>query len=194
MPTADELLVQMSRRGDIRAFNLLVRRWQKSVYNFALRFLGSHEEAQDVCQETFTKAYESLDGLRDASRFKHWLFTIAANLSRDRLKSPEHRRTVSLEELGGSESAETRSAGPERKLERAEAARLLKEALLKLPEPQRLALVLRTYHGLTTKEIAELTGESPGTVRSRIFHALRRMQSILAGMGLRREDLTDEMR
>jgi len=199
MPTADDLLVERSRQGDLRAFNILVRRWEKRIYNFILKFVGRHEDAQDLCQETFVRAYEKLDRLEDASRFRRWLYAIAANLSRDRLKSCHYRRTVSLEELPASAAGRRplpvpppgAGPAPDEELRRAEVRAIVLEALLRIPESQRLALVLRTYHGMTTVEIAELTGEPPGTIRSRIFHGLRRMQAALDEMGVGKEDMTD---
>ncbi len=201
MSMADELLVDRTRQGDLKAFNILVRRWEKSVYNFIYRFVGRHEEAQDLCQETFVKVYEKLDGLKDTSRFSRWLYTIAANLSRDRLKRADFRRTVSMEAYPASEQARPRSTapppatepGPDTDLHRLEVNQIMLKALQRLPEPQRLALVLRTYHGMTTTEIAELTGEPPGTIRSRVFHGLRKMQAALDEMGVNKEDIEDEL-
>lgn len=201
MSMADELLVERTRQGDLKAFNILVRRWEKSIYNFIYRFVGEHEEAQDLCQETFIKVYEKLNGLKDTSRFRRWLYTIAANLSRDRLKSADVKRTVSMESYSASESARPLSstlplateAGPDAHLHRAEVRDIMLRALQTLPEPQRLALVLRTYHGMTTPEIAELTGEPPGTIRSRVFHGLRKMQAALDEMGVKKEDIEHGM-
>lgn len=199
MSMADDLLVERSRQGDLKAFNILVRRWEKSIYNFVYRFVGRHEEAQDLCQETFVKVYEKLDGLKDTSRFRRWLYAIAANLSRDRLKSSDYRRTVSLEAHPTSEPARplppnpslAAESAPDDDLQRAEVRDIMLRALQSIPEPQRLALVLRAYHGMTTVEIAELTGEPPGTIRSRIFHGLRKMQAALDEMGVRKEDMED---
>ena len=197
MSMADELLVERTRQGDLKAFNILVRRWEKSIYNFVYRFVGQHEEAQDLCQETFIKVYEKLDGLKDTSRFSRWLYTIAANLSRDRLKRADVKRTVSMEAYEASEPARLlpstlplpAESGPDADLQRAEVKDIVLRALQYLPEPQRLALVLRTYHGMTTAEIAELTGEPPGTIRSRVFHGLKKMQAALDEMGLTKEDI-----
>ncbi len=197
MSMADELLVERSRQGDLKAFNILVRRWEKTIYNFVYRFVGQHEEAQDLCQETFVKVYEKLDGLKDTSRFSRWLYTIAANLSRDRLKRADVKRTVSMEAYPASEPAPSLSSdpslatesGPDADLQRSEVRDIMHRALQSLPEPQRLALVLRTYHGMTTVEIAELTGEPPGTIRSRVFHGLRKMQAALDEMGVKKEDI-----
>jgi RNA polymerase sigma-70 factor (ECF subfamily) len=196
MSMADDLLVERSRQGDLKAFNVLVRRWEKSIYNFVYRFVGQHEEAQDLCQETFVKVYEKLDGLKDTSRFRRWLYTIAANLSRDRLKRADYKRTVSLEtypteparSLSPKMPLATESA-PDADLQESEVRGIMHRALQSLPEPQRLALVLRTYHGMTTVEIAELTGEPPGTIRSRVFHGLRKMQAALDEMGVTKEDI-----
>lgn len=197
MSMADDLLVERSRQGDLKAFNILVRRWEKSIYNFVYRFVGQHEEAQDLCQETFVKVYEKLDGLKDTSRFRRWLYTIAANLSRDRIKRSDYKRTVSMEAYPTSEPARSLSpsmplateSAPDADLQETEVRAIMHRALQSLPESQRLALVLRTYHGMTTVEIAELTGEPPGTIRSRVFHGLRKMQAALDEMGVKKEDI-----
>jgi RNA polymerase sigma-70 factor (ECF subfamily) len=194
---SDDLLVERSRQGDLKAFNLLIRKWERTIYNFIYRFVGQHEEAQDLCQETFVRVYERIGGLKDTSRFRGWLYTIAANLSRDRLKRGDMKYTVALETSPGAEHARPQSpdsplataAGPEAEVHKGEVTQFIMTALQTIPEEQRLALVLRTYHGMTTAEIAELTGAPAGTIRSRIFHGLRKMQQALAEMGLTKEEL-----
>ena len=194
---SDDLLVERSRRGDLKAFNLLIRKWEKSVYNFIYRFVGRHEEAQDLCQETFVRVYEKIEGLKDSSRFKGWLYTIAANLSRDRLKRGDLKYTVALETTpeaeqarpGSPESPLAIAPGPDAETHRGEVREIIMKALQTIPEQQRMALVLKVYHGMTTAEIAELTGDPAGTIRSRLFHGLRKMQQALGEMGLTKEEL-----
>jgi RNA polymerase sigma-70 factor (ECF subfamily) len=194
---SDDLLVERSRQGDLKAFNLLIRKWERTIYNFIYRFVGQHEEAQDLCQETFVRVYERIGGLKDTGRFRGWLYTIAANLSRDRLKRGDMKYTVALETSPEAEKARPQSpdsplataAGPEAEVHKREVRQFIMTALQTIPEEQRLALVLRTYHGMTTAEIAELTGAPAGTIRSRIFHGLRKMQQALAEMGLTKEEL-----
>lgn len=194
---SDDLLVERCRQGDLKAFNLLIRKWEKRIYNFVYRFVGQHEEAQDLCQETFVRVYEKIGGLKDISRFRHWLYTIAANLSRDRLKRSDVKLTVALETSSVAEQARPQSPdsplaivpGPEAEAHKGEIREIVMKALQTIPEQQRLALVLRIYHGMTTAEIAELTGAPAGTIRSRLFHGLRKMQHALGEMGLTKEEL-----
>jgi RNA polymerase sigma-70 factor (ECF subfamily) len=194
---SDDLLVEKSRQGDLKAFNLLIRKWEKNIYNFIYRFVGQHEEAQDLCQETFVRVYEKIGGLKETSRFRGWLYTIAANLSRDRLKRGDLKYTVPLDTSPAAEQARPESPdsplamspGPEADTHKGEVRQHIMKALQTIPEQQRMALVLKIYHGMTTAEIAELTGAPAGTIRSRLFHGLRKMQQALEEMGLTKEEL-----
>jgi RNA polymerase sigma-70 factor, ECF subfamily len=180
----DAQLVALTQAGDLGAFNRLVTRWEKGLYNFARRFLGDREEARDLCQDALLKAYSGIHGLRDGARFRPWAFRIVLNLCRDRLRSRARRGgTIPYDEAKEPGLAPRRpvirGAPGSHHGDRQDAARMLSAAFRLLSPEQRSAILLREFHGFTTQEIAELTGVPVGTVRTRIFYGLRAVRGIL---------------
>lgn len=186
----DEELVVQSLNGDTRAFGDLAKRWEGSLYRFALRTLGDPDEARDVCQDALIKAYENLPRLREASKFKSWAHHIVLNLCRDRYR--KNRGTqVTLEDTSPLELVEggVRTGASDFGAEQVSRQSVLAEILSGLPEEQRTALLLREYHGLNSKEIAEITGVPAATVRTRIFYGLKGVRKAVTQRGLQLEDL-----
>ena len=186
----DEELVSQTLNGDQRAFNDLAKRWEGSLYRFALRTLGDPDEARDVCQDALVKAYENLPRLREASKFKSWAHHIVLNLCRDRYRKNRGtpvtlEDTNPLELIEGGRGPEAADLGADRNSRQA----LLAEIMSGLPEEQRTALLLREYHGLNSKEIAEITGVPAATVRTRIFYGLKGVRKAVQQRGLQMEDL-----
>jgi len=179
-------LITCSRRGDLDAFNRLVERYQRSLYNLCLRMLGSRQAAEDATQEAFIAAYRALDTFRGGS-FRAWLFRIAANACYDELRRRRSRPTLSLDvPLGESQRPlELPHPGPslEEHAQRLELARCLQEALAALPADYRLAVILCDVQGLSYDEIAQATGVSLGTVKSRISRARARLRDLLLARG-----------
>ena len=197
---SDAVLVSRVLDGDLGAFNVLARRWQKALYNFAYRYTGHAEEAEDVCQDTFTRAYSQLQRLKDPDRFGSWLHAIAYRLCQDRGRRRRRRIELSTDEMAesGIDATtlvdDTRTGGgggaggdPTELAEVKEIGELLRRALQKLPEEQRVALVLREYQGYTSAEIARLLDIPVPTVRSRIFYGLKSMRRILGRNALGQE-------
>jgi len=175
---ADRRLVERAQGGDLQAFEALVRRYERFVFTLALRMLGDRDEADDVAQEIFLKAYSGLSGFRGASRFSTWLYAIASHHCLDS-RVARTRRPVPLSSLHGSGNAAGDPPDPAERLadpapradellERKEAALQVQAALSELTEDHRLILVLREIQGLSYDEIAESIGEEIGTVRSRL--------------------------
>lgn len=188
MEPADLTLVGQVMDGDTAAFNRLISRWERAVYNFVYRVIGHEEDARDLVQETVIRVYNGLDRLKDPNKFPSWLFRIAHNVCLDRLRSGKYRPLVSTDALpeGGVErllddrAYELKRRGdPERALYRRELAEILNRALQSLSEEQRTAVVMREYNGYSSREIAEILGVPVGTVRSRIFHGLRNLGRVL---------------
>jgi RNA polymerase sigma-70 factor (ECF subfamily) len=183
MTWTDEELVARSIGGDSDSFNELIHRWERPIYALAYRQLRREEDARDVCQETFLRAYRALPGFRGQAKFSSWLYRIALNLCRDWMR--RERRTpvvpapedVDLMDLaaarGPSESIEDRIAQNDlvRKVERAMAL---------LPEDQRTAIVLKEYEGLTFQEIADVVGCPLSTVKTRLYQGLTVLRRELA--------------
>ena len=182
-------LVQAIRAGDGDAFETLVREHQTRVYNLALRMTGNPEDALDVSQETFLKAWRTLGQFRGDCSLGSWLYRIASNLSIDLLRKAKRRQTeklVSLEDPGEDgrplELPDV-SGDPQLLLERAEGRQAVLECLDRLPREQKLILVLRDVNGLSYEEIGETMGLELGTVKSRIFRARARLANVLAEQG-----------
>jgi RNA polymerase sigma-70 factor (ECF subfamily) len=178
-PYSDTELVDDCRSGNPAAFDELVRRYKDRVYHVVYRFLGNHEDAQDVSQEVFLRAYQGLHQFEGRSKVYTWLYSIAGNLARNRLRDSSRRGrnlTVHLDETRaerqGAEGAwASRAANPEETARGHELEQAMQQALLTLPEHFRLVFVLRTFDRLNYEEIAEIAGCPKGTVKSRLNHA-----------------------
>ena len=192
--TSDEGLMLAFRAGDARAFELLVRKHRTPVFNFVLRYVGSRARAEDVLQETWLKVVRSAREYEPKAKFSTWLYTIARNLCVDSARKESYRQTASLEaSVTGAEGDESRPLGeslpdegvsPERGAYNARVRPLLERALAGLPEEQREVFVLREYSGIPFKEIAEVTGVSENTVKSRMRYALEGLRRRLAELGV----------
>ncbi|HSD65164.1 MAG TPA: sigma-70 family RNA polymerase sigma factor [Vicinamibacteria bacterium] len=177
-PGPDEaFLLARARQGDLGAFEEVVRRHQRRVYGVALRIVRAHDVADDVAQEAFVRAWQSLDRFDLGRPFGPWVCRIAANLAVNHARSPRAR------EQGLPEGhAETPSAdpGPLGAVLDAEAKRVLDEAVAGLSPEQRGVFVLRAVEEMSYEEIAGALGISPGTVMSRLFRARERLARALA--------------
>ncbi len=176
----DTDLIRKARRGDVEAFNLLISRWEKRVYNYLLRIVGDREEALDVSQDVFLKAYQNLRKLDDPARFAPWLFRIAHNeaFSSFRKRRPERESPGQPEFTGGERAA----VGPVFPIELSIA---VTTALATLPEEQREAVILKIYQGFKFEEMAEVLGCPVSTVKSRLYTALDVLKSQLAPLKTR---------
>lgn len=173
MGRSDEELVEACQAGEASAFDVLVGRWEDRIRGAAYRFLGSEDEARDVAQEAFLKAYRGLAGFKREARFSSWLYQIATNLCRDRLRRRKARPQVSLEALeeAGPVIVETRPGAHERLLARDQAERV-RRAIDALPEEQREVLILKEYQELTFLEIAQALELPVSTVKTRLYRGL----------------------
>lgn len=177
----ESTLVQRSRGGDIAAFNVLVERFQRGLYNLCLRMLGSGAAAEDATQEAFIAAFRRLDSFRGGS-FRAWLYRIAANVCYDELRRRRARPAVSLDatlDEGGLAEIASPIPSPARQLERGEVVAAIQKALDALPSDQRLAVILCDVQGMDYAEISAVVGAPLGTVKSRIARARLRLRAIL---------------
>jgi RNA polymerase sigma-70 factor, ECF subfamily len=187
MTWTDEELVARSIGGDANSFNELIKRWERPIYALAYRQIGREEDARDVCQETFLRAYRALNGFRGQAKFSSWLYRIALNLCRDWLRRERRTPVVTVSEdvdlielaskLEPSESVEDRVA-------RHDLSRAVERAMAVLPEEQRTAILLKEYHGLTFQEIADLVGCPLSTVKTRLYQGLAVLRRELARTGV----------
>ena len=183
MTWSDEELVARSIGGDQESFNQLVLRWERPIYALAYRVIGREEDARDVCQETFLRAFRALNGFRGQAKFSSWLYRIALNLCRDWVR--KERRTPVIqapEELEVLEMAALREPTPsvEDLVARRELTRVVERAMARLPEEQRTAIILKEYHELTFQEIADLVGCPLSTVKTRLYQGLSVLRRELA--------------
>lgn len=183
MPSTDEELVAQSIRGDADSFNQLVLRWERPIYALAYRTIGREEDARDVCQETFLRAFRALPRFRGQAKFSSWLYRIAINLCRDWMR--RERRTPTGQAPEGTDLMDLAAAAePSESIEalvvRKDMARLVERAMATLPEEQRTAIVLKEYHGLTFQEIADLIGCPLSTVKTRLYQGLTVLRRELA--------------
>jgi RNA polymerase sigma-70 factor (ECF subfamily) len=166
----DPDLIARAKRGKVEAYNLLVSRWEKRVFNYLLKLVGNREDAMDLCQETFFKAYMNLGALEDAGRFAPWLFRIAHNeaFSHLRKRRPERDTEVAIDSLPTPPATPT------------ELVLAVRSALNRLSEDHREAVVLKIYQGFKFEEIAEVLSCPVSTVKSRLYAALDILKSDLA--------------
>ncbi len=185
MGRSDEELIEACRGGESSAFDLLVGRWEDKIRGACWRVLGSEEEARDVAQEAFLKAYRGLAGFKREARFSPWLYQIAINLCRDRLRRRRHRNTVSLEELerAGPVLVET-APGAHEALVRQDLASAVRRAIAELTPEQREVLVLKEYQGLTFPEIALALELPVSTVKTRLYRGLVQLRGRLEREGV----------
>ena len=172
----DSDLIQGARRGKVEAYNVLVSRWERRVYNYLLRLVGDREDALDLAQEVFLKAYQSLGKLHDASRFAPWLFRIAHN------EAFSHLRRRRPDTDAPAEPAQP-LRGP--RLLPVELSLAVESALARLTAEQREAVLLKIFQGFKFEEIAEALDCPVSTVKSRVYTALDLLKESLAPMDTR---------
>ena len=178
MVATDEELVARSMDGDVESFNQLVLRWERPIYALAYRVIGRDEDARDVAQETFLRAFRALPGFKGQAKFSSWLYRIALNLCRDWIRRKKRTPVVDMPE--GVDIVELAAEqGPVESIEdlvaRQEMSRIVAEGMKLLPDEQRTAIVLKEYHGLTFQEIADLQGCPLSTVKTRLYQGLTRV-------------------
>jgi RNA polymerase sigma-70 factor (ECF subfamily) len=194
--TDERPLVESAIRGELYAFNQLMKNWHKRIFNFAYRYLNDYDEASEVTQQTFIKAYQAIATLKDPGRFRAWLYIIASNGCRAHTRRAGRYATESLHAgMAGEATAwEELQAGenPEKQLLTRDWERLLKRAMAQIPEEQRLVIIMKEYEGLTFYEIAEVLSEPENTVKSRMYYGLKALRKVLAKWNITKEAIQYE--
>jgi RNA polymerase sigma-70 factor, ECF subfamily len=173
---ADASLVEASLAGNREAFDAIVRRHQRQVYQLCYRFAGNHEDASDLAQDAFIRAYRGLGSFKGNSTFSTWLYRVAVNVCLNRVGS---RARKPLLPLDAAERVDARGERVDTMLLRGERAAEIRAAIARLPRKQRAALILRVYHELPHDRIAEILGSSVGAVKANFFHALTNLRKLL---------------
>ncbi len=179
----DETLMLRYQGGDASAFEILLSRHERGVYNFILRSVGAPAVAEDLLQDTFLRVIKGAPSYQKQAKFTTWLYTIARNLCVDRSRRQKHRKAQSLDQpLRDDGSASLldvlpdRGPGSERQAARGELKARLEAAIAALGDEQREVFLLRQFHDLPFKDIAEIVGVSENTVKSRMRYALEKLR------------------
>ena len=181
---ADLALVRRAKRGDYRAFDLLVLKYQSRLVSIAFKYVKEIQLAEDISQEAFIKAYKAIDSFREESAFYTWLYRITANTAKNYLVYKGRRRESSISELSTLENEEqlviVSHDSPDEILLAQELRNSLFNAVSSLPEDTRTALSLREFEGLNYEEIAKIMNCPVGTVRSRIFRGREALEDLIS--------------
>jgi RNA polymerase sigma-70 factor, ECF subfamily len=180
----DSKIIREILDGNPNAYRSLVERYQGRIYNVIFGMVRDRDEAEELTQEAFVKAFRNLQGFRQEARFYTWLCRIAINLSIDFLRKRKRHATFSFDEsIGvkeGGELADSHNLGnPHEELQNKEIRKRIIETVEKLPEEQKRVLVLREIDGLSYREISEILGIPEGTVMSRLYYARKKLQAEL---------------
>ncbi len=184
---SEKKIIEKVLGGDANAFEELVLRYEKTVYNLALRMVGDRDDAFDMTQEAFIKAYGSLSSFRGDSKFSVWIYRITTNVCLDFLRSKSRKQQVSLTVSDDDEDAQLDipdpKADPEQQLIKKISMQSVEEGLKTLPDKQRQILVMRELGGMSYAEIGKALSIEEGTVKSRIFRARKRLCTFLLDSG-----------
>lgn len=179
---SDEELIERFQKGDREAFEKIVERYKDQLLNFAYRFLGSRQEAEDVVQDTFLRVYRNRKAYRRVARFSTWIYTIAGNLAKTELRKRKRRKLFSISDLGFEEKdyeISDLSHNPEDDVEGTLKEEIIQREIEKLPPKFREVIILRDVQGLSYEEIALILKIPIGTVKSRVNRARLRLQKRL---------------
>ena len=187
MHRTDEELVEIAARGDTDAFNELVVRWERPIHALAYRVVGRDEDAREICQEAFLRAFRGLERFKGQARFSSWLYRIALNLCHDWLR--RRRRGGFVQPPEDAEPGELGVVDPisetvEDLIIRRDLGRAVARAMALLPPEQRTVIVLKEYHGFTFREIAELAECPLSTVKTRLYQGLNVLRKQLERQGV----------
>jgi RNA polymerase sigma-70 factor, ECF subfamily len=172
----DAGLVAEAAAGNREAFDLIVERHRRAVYQVCYRFMNNHEDASDLAQDAFVRAWKGMKNFKGQSALSTWLYRIAVNVCLNRVSA----KTAVTEPIESTDRFEDiRIEGAQHKMLREERAVAVRHAIASLPEKQRATLILRTYHDLSHQQIAEMLGSSVGAVKANFFHALNNLKKIL---------------
>jgi len=176
MNRTDEELVALATAGDLDSFNQLVARWERPIFALAYRTLGREEDARDIVQDAFLRAYRGLRGFKGEAKFSSWLYRITLNLCRDWIRRERRAPIVQVPEGTDAVDLADSQADPQESVEdlvaRREMSNAVARAMAELPQDQRTAILLKEYHGLTFQEIADQLNCPLSTVKTRLYQGL----------------------
>lgn len=186
MSQNERLLVSRSKAGDIAAFEELIGAYQKKIFNLAYRIIGNYDDAADLAQEALIRIFRSIGGFKEQSSFSTWIYRITTNVCLDEIRKRKSKKEYSLDEEVQVDDGQLKrqvmseDPGPDEVYEREELRNMVKNAIDKLPEEQKLVITLRDIQGLSYDEIAEVLDCPGGTVKSRINRARQALKKVLS--------------
>ena len=184
----DEALIIAFLNGDTQAFNTLVTRWQKPIYNFVLRYASDPDNADDLTQQTFIRAYQGLRKLDKPTRFSSWLYRIALNAARDAGRANQRHSMVSTSDEAVSNELRVPSySHPDQLAHRRDLRDVLSRALQEIPEEQRVVVIMKEYQGLKFREIADVMELPINTVKSRLYYGLKTLRKLFEQWNVTKE-------
>lgn len=178
----DEILVKQFQTGSQRAFDELMKRYERKIFGYLLRSVRNYEDAEELTLEVFFKAYRALSSWQPKAKFSTWLYTIASNLTIDYHRSKSRRPVFIYEDEDEIETkliATDMSSNPEKQLEDMERGRIIREAVDELSSKQKAVFMLTRYEGFQIREVAETLGIAEGTVKIHLHRAMKKLQTIL---------------
>ena len=180
--TDEELILEFQQNNTVKAYEILVQRYKNPLINYIYRFLGDYEACADIVQETMIKVYRNKDSYKSIAKFSTWIYTIAGNLARTEYQRRKRRNIFSINSYG--DDGETfdipdESARPDVITDSGIKDEIIQKALLKVSDSYREMVILRDIQEMSYEEIAEVTGITVGTVKSRINRGRNQLQKLL---------------
>ncbi len=194
--------IENAQRGDEKALNRLVSLWYKRIYNYVHKYHADHDIASDLAQKTFIQMFKHISKLKEADRFKPWLYRIATNLCFEESRQMKRNKLVSIHEGGDEDDVKVKMQvleakgnffNPERNFQQGELAEALVAALNELSEDQRSVVIMKEYEGMKFTEIAEAMDASENTVKTWMYRGLKNLRVILEGKQITKETVHYEL-
>lgn len=184
----DASLIKQIQLGDTQAFNELANRWQKKILRFSYGFFGNADDAEEITQKTLIRVYKKANELEESAKFSSWIYRIANNLCLDELKRAGRRKSSPLG-IWSEQISESENHLPSRELETKELGIIIRNALLTLPDDQRVVVILKEFEGMKFREIADILDEPENTIKSRMYYGLKSLRKILTKQNIQLEYL-----
>ncbi len=175
----DAALVEQCLKGTAGAFDLVVERYRRPIYQICYRFVGNHEDASDLTQEVFLRAYRGLKNFRGQAALSTWLHRIGVNVCLNRVTAKKALDHATSDPIEDHDLVDVHYDSPPERLLREERCARVRAAIARLPDKQRATLILRTYREMSHQEIANVLGSSVGAVKANFFHALANLKKML---------------
>lgn len=185
MSDNEKSLLEKSKAGDITAFEQLIDGYQHKIFNIALRIVGNYDDASDLAQEVLIRVYKSISAFKEQSSFSTWIYRITTNACLDEIRKRKNRKIISLDEEIKVDDGEMKrqivsdEPLPEDTAEKRELKKMVNDAISRLSEEHRMAIVLRDIQGFSYEEIARMINCPEGTVKSRISRARQSLKNVL---------------